>query len=290
MTATVVIVGYRAYAELRQCLASLAAHEPDVPVVVVDHAADEARGRESTAVFPRVTYLPRRENPGFAAGVNYAARHAVPGPLLLLNPDCQIAAPVVAPLLGVLAAHPEAGVVGGLIREGDGALQHSARRFPDITTGLGGRTSWLSRVAPDNPLTRRNLKTAPAGGVVPVDWVSGAFTLIRREAFDQVRGFDERFFLYWEDADFCRRAADAGWVTLYAPVAEVVHLTARASRHAPLRSLRAFHLSAFRYYWKHGSVGARVAAPMVAAGLAGRFLLRALSARRGTDQAGDRRQ
>ena len=60
MTPTVVIVGYRAYAELEQCLASLAAHEPDVPVVVVDHAADEARGRGLTAAFPRVTYLPRR--------------------------------------------------------------------------------------------------------------------------------------------------------------------------------------------------------------------------------------
>ena len=187
MSPTIVIVGYRAYAELEQCLASLAAHEPDVPVVVVDHAADEARGRGLAAAFPRVTYLPRRENPGFAAGVNYAARHAGPGPLLLLNPDCQIAGPIVAPLVDVLAAHPEAGVVGGLIREGDGALQQSARRFPDITTALGGRTSWLSRVAPDNPLTRRNLTTAPADGVVPVDWVSGAFMLIRRETFDQVR-------------------------------------------------------------------------------------------------------
>jgi GT2 family glycosyltransferase len=279
MIATIVIVGYRAYPELEQCLASLGTHEPDVPVVVVDHAADEPRGRRLTEAFRRVTYLPRRENPGFAAGVNYAARHAGPGPLLLLNPDCQIAAPVVAPLVDVLAAHPEAGVVGGLIREEDGALQHSARGFPDITTPLGGRTSWLSRVVPDNPLTRRNLKARAADGVVPVDWVSGAFTLIRREAFDQVRGFDEGFFLYWEDADFCRRAADAGWVTLYAPVAEAVHLTARASRHAPMQSLRAFHRSAFRYYWKHSTRVGRLLSPAVALGLAGRFALRALTHR-----------
>ena len=290
MTATVVIVGYCAYEELEQCLASLAAHEPVVPVVVVDHAADEARGRGLVAAFPRVTYVPRLDNPGFAAGVNYAARHAGPGALLLLNPDCRIAAPVVAPLMSVLAAHPDAGVVGGLIRERDGALQHSARAFPDITTALGGRTSWLSRVAPDNPLTRRNLRAAPADGVVPVDWVSGAFTLIRREAFDQVGGFDEGFFLYWEDADFCKRAADAGWATLYAPVAEALHLTGRASRHAPLRSLGAFHRSAFRYYWKHGSFRARLAAPVVAVGLAGRFLLRALTNRRQSGEPGDRTQ
>ncbi len=279
MSPTIVIVGYRAYAELEQCLASLAAHEPDVPVVVVDHAADQARGPGLAAAFPRITYVPRRQNPGFAAGVNDAARHAGPGPLLLLNPDCQIAGPIVAPLVNVLAAHPEAGVIGGLIREGDGALQHSARRFPDVTTALGGRTSWLSRVAPDNPLTRRNLTTAPADGVVPVDWVSGAFTLIRREAFDQLHGFDEGFFLYWEDADFCKRAANAGWITVYAPVAEVRHLTARASRHAPLRSLRAFHLSALRYYWKHSTWAGRLWSPAVVLGLAARFALRALARR-----------
>ena len=279
MTPTIVIVGYRAYAELEQCLATLAAHEPDARVVVVDHAADEARGRALAARFARVTYLPRHENPGFAAGVNYAARHAGPGPLLLLNPDCEIAGPVIAPLATVLAGHPEAGVVGGLIREGDGALQPSARRFPDLTTALGGRTSWLSRVAPNNPLTRRNLTTAPASGVVPVDWVIGAFMLIRRETFDQVGGFDEGFFLYWEDADFCKRAAEAGWVTLYAPVSEVLHLTARASRHAPVRSLRAFHRSAFRYYWKHSAWTGRLLSPLVALGLTGRFALRAITHR-----------
>jgi hypothetical protein len=165
-------------------------------------------------------------------------------------------------------------VVGGLVRESDGAVQASARRFPDATTGLAGRTSWLSKVMPGNPLTRRNLTTEPAEGVRQVDWVSGALMLIRRETFDEIGGFDEHFFLYWEDADFCRRAADAGWSTWYAPVAQVVHRTARASRHAPVRSLAAFHVSAFRYYWKHGGVLARVASPVAALGLAARFLVR----------------
>ena len=163
------------------------------------------------------------------------------------------------------------------MREADGTVQASARRFPGRhDRRSAGRTSWLSRVAPGNPLTRRNLTTSPAEGIADVDWVSGAFMLIRREAFDAVGGFDEGFFLYWEDADFCRRAADRGWKTLYAPVAEVVHLTARASRHAPVRSLWAFHRSALRYYWKHGSWLARLGTPLVAAGLAGRFLLRLL--------------
>jgi GT2 family glycosyltransferase len=275
MSVTVVIVGFRAYDELERCLTSLVQHEPDTPVVVVDHTADEAAGRRIAAAFPRIAYHGLRENPGFGAGVNHAARKAAGGShLLLLNPDCELVRPIVAPLRKVLEAHPDAGIVGGLVRDPVGGVQASARRFPNVTTAIAGRTSWLSRVAPANPLTRWNLTTFPSAGIVRVDWVSGAFMLVRREAFDAVGGFDEGFFLYWEDADFCRRAAAAGWNTLYAPVEEVVHYTAGTSRFAPIRSLWAFHQSALRYYWKHGSWAARMVAPFVAAGLAGRFLLR----------------
>lgn len=279
MTATIVIVGFRAYDDLERCLASLLRHEPDTPIVLVDHQADEARGRALAARFPAVLYEPRPGNPGFAAGVNEAARHADPGPLLLLNPDCELTAPIVAPLVAVLEAHADAAIVGGLVRDSDGSVQASARRFPGPSTGLGGRTSWLSRVAPGNPLTRRNLTTDPRAGVVRVDWVSGALMLIRRQVFDALGGFDEGFFLYWEDADLCRRARDAGWTTLYAPAAEVTHFTGRASRHAPLASLWAFHRSAFRYHWKHGSFLARLFSPLVAVGLLARFLVRAVRPR-----------
>jgi GT2 family glycosyltransferase len=110
-----------------------------------------------------------------------------------------------------------------------------------------------------------------------VDWVSGALMLIRRETFDRLGGFDERFFLYWEDADFCKRAAQAGWSTWYAPVSEVVHRTAAASRHAPVAALAAFHVSALRFHWKHGGFTARLASPIVALALAGRFILRLIS-------------
>lgn len=274
MTATVVIVGYRAYPELERCLASLAAHEPGAAVVVIDHAADPERAGRLSAAFPHVFYRATHENPGFGAGVNHGAREAGPGPLLLLNPDCELTMPLIEPLMAVLDERPAAGVVGGLVRESDGTVQASARRFPDVTTGLAGRTSWLSKVLPSNPLKRRNLTTDPGDGTRQVDWVSGALMLIRQEAFDRVGGFDERFFLYWEDADFCKRAAAEGWSTWYAPVCEVVHQTAAASRHAPVRSLVAFHVSAFRYYWKHGTTLARLLSPLAAVGLLARFLLR----------------
>ena len=272
---TLLIVGYRAYDELALCLHSIARHEPDARVVLVDHEADEARGRRITDPHANVRYVPSPDNPGFAAGVNRAARLAGPGPLLLLNPDCLLQGPVRAPLVEVLDRDPGVGIVGGLIHETDGRMQPSARRFPDVTTAFGGRTSWLSRVAPRNPLTRRNLQGDAASGPTRVDWVIGAYMLIRREAFEQLSGLDESFFLYWEDADFCRRARDHGWHTVFAPVAAVTHLTARTSRHARLRSLTAFHTSAFRYHWKHAGPLGRILSPFVGMGLAARFVARA---------------
>lgn len=274
---TILIVGYRAYAELDRCLASLARYEPATPVVLVDHDADEAIGRPLAGHYPNVTYAPEARNRGFAGGVNAAARLAAPGShLLVLNPDCALTGPVSATLLETLDAQRDAGVVGGVLHEASGALQPSARRFPDLTTAIAGRTAWLSRHLPGNPLSRRNLAARPLAAT-KVDWVTGAFALIRREAFDALGGFDAGFFLYWEDADFCRRARQAGWSTLYVPTAAVEHATARSSRFVPVRSLWAFHRSAWRYYWKHGSWLERALGPAALLFLGGRFLMRLAS-------------
>jgi GT2 family glycosyltransferase len=273
--ASILIVGYRAYDELDRCLASIEAYEPDAQVIVVDHDADPGQSGTLTAAHPRVIYVARRENPGFAAGINRAARQATSPLLLVLNPDVELSAPVVAPLAACLERHPDVAIVGGLVREADRSVQASARRFPDLSTALGGRTSWLTRVAPDNPLTRRNLAATDAtAGPATVDWVTGAFMMTRRGVFEQLGGFDEGFFMYWEDADLCRRAQEAGWQTMYEPAVEVIHHTGRASRYAPVRSLIAFHRSVFRYYWKHGSWAARILSPLVVVGLAGRLLIR----------------
>jgi GT2 family glycosyltransferase len=278
---SILIVGYHTYDELDRCLRSIEIHEPDADVVVVDHDADRSRGAALSAGHPRVRYLPRRENPGFGAGVNYGCARVASDLILVLNPDVELVGPIVAPLGACLEAHADVAIVGGLVREADGTVQPSARRFPDISTPFGGRTSWLTRVAPGNPLSRRNLSaTETVAGATTVDWVTGAFMMIRRQVFLDLGGFDEGFFMYWEDADLCRRALAAGWKTMYEPAAEVVHLTGRASRHAPVRSLVAFHRSVFHYYWKHGSIVARLLSPFVAAGLLVRLLVRLSSARR----------
>lgn len=277
---SLVIVNYRAYAALAACLDSLAPYlGADVEAHLVDHGADSRGGAVLQEGFRGLHLSSTSSNPGFAAGVNRAARDARGRYLLLLNPDCVVHGDVAHTLAAWMDEHPEAGVVGGLVRESDGSLQQSARRFPGPSTGIAGRTSLLTRLWPDNPWSRRNLAAREdQREPVEVDWVTGACMMIRREAFDAVGGMDEGFFLYWEDADICRRIRDAGWSTFYFPTVGVTHLTGRSSRLARTRSLVAFHRSAYRYYMKHGGRRARFAAPIVALALCARLVLKLTAA------------
>jgi hypothetical protein len=261
----VIIVNYRSYDELAGALTALQAETQggQTEIVVVDQESDPARVASVKSQFPNITLIANLRNDGFAAGVNRGASRTKASLLLTLNPDTIVQPGLVAGLARWLDDHPDVAVVGPRILNADGSVQPSARRFPDVTTGLGGRMSFLTRIAPDNWLSRRNLEWSRASEPVEVDWVSGACMMIRRSAFEGVGGFDDRFFLYWEDADLCRRLLTAGHRTFYVPTVAAVHAGARSSRQAASRSIVAFHRSAFRYYWKHGGLIARTVAPAV---------------------------
>jgi GT2 family glycosyltransferase len=273
---SIIIINYRTYAELGACLNSLA-QNPDEhqEVIVIDQESKVDALPEFAQRLPRFVFVPDAANRGFAAGVNRGAALARGKYLLILNPDCSIKPRLSETLACWLDAHPEVGVVAPRIRNEDGTVQPSARRFPDITTVLGGRTSFLTRILPGNWFTKRNLLVGDQPTVPhKVDWVSGACFMVRRDAFEAVGGMDEGFFLYWEDADLCRRLKKAGWDTVYHPGAELLHLGGRAVAYAPERALIAFHRSAYRYVRKHGSVLERTFTPVVYVGLGARLVLK----------------
>jgi N-acetylglucosaminyl-diphospho-decaprenol L-rhamnosyltransferase len=266
---TAVIVNYQSYDELRNCLESLDRACDRISVVVVDHASVSGTADELGRTFPEIRLLRLPDNHGFAAGINRGARETDSPFLLLLNPDCVVEPDTCCRLAACMEDHDGVGVVGPRIRNADGSVQQSARRFPDFTTAIAGRSSWLTRVAPNNPLSRHNL---PVQGSLSaarreVDWVSGACMLVRRAAFDAVSGMDEGFFLYWEDADFCQRLKHAGFRTMYCPEAVATHVGGRSSRHAADASLEAFHRSALRLYSKHAGPVGRLLTPLVFIGL-----------------------
>lgn len=267
--AAILIVNYRTYEPLTACLASLTPHLRDGDdVVVVDWVQDAVRASAVRAAFPRVTWIGRDDNLGFAAGVNLAARASRAPVLILLNPDTVVEGPLPSMLSDSLAADSAIGVVGPRVLNADGTIQESARQFPGFSTALGGRSTWLTRRFPNNPFTRRNLRTrdAATAGRATVDWLAGSCLATRRDLFTRLAGLDEGFFMYWEDADYCRRVGATGATCVYLPVVTVRHTGGVSSAQNVGPSIRAFHRSAFRLYWKHAGVS-RVLAPLVWLGL-----------------------
>jgi GT2 family glycosyltransferase len=272
---SILIVNYRAYAELTRCLRSLHQFvESDIEVLVVDHASEFEEISQLKREFSWIRLMEIIDNPGFAAGVNRAARSATGKYLLLMNPDCLVGADVAHTLAAWLDENPQVGACGALVRDEDGGIQASARRFPDLTTAFAGRSAWLTKLWPTNQWTERNLLARNATAPTEVDWVSGACTMIRRNAFESVGGMDEGFFLYWEDADLCFRMRQKDWSIVYHPGVGVTHLTGRSSAHARQESLVAFHRSAFRYFRKHASRKGLTFAPIVYMALQARLFLK----------------
>jgi N-acetylglucosaminyl-diphospho-decaprenol L-rhamnosyltransferase len=256
----VIIVNYNAGAHLAACLDSIARDRrlDGAEVFVVDNDSTDGSERAAECRGPRVRLVRNRTNRGFGAAVNQAAGMTGASRLLLLNPDCEVSEGAVDLLLAALDRDPRAAVAAPQLLDEDGSTQASARGDPSAATGLFGRHSLLARVFPDAAPARRNLpaRDIVASGVesAEVDWVMGACMLLRRDAFDEVHGFDEGYFLYWEDADLCRRLRMRGYRTLYIPAARVRHAGARSaesSRAARRIAMRHFHRSAYRYYATH---------------------------------------
>jgi N-acetylglucosaminyl-diphospho-decaprenol L-rhamnosyltransferase len=254
MRVSAILVNYNAGAELGRALRSIAdecaggAWE----ALVVDNASTDGSGAVVAAFAPHARLIANTENVGFARAVNQALREARASRVLVMNPDCRLVAGALDGLEAALARDATCALVGPRILNPDGTEQGSARGDPDMLTGLFGRTAALRRLLPWVSIARRNVVAgdAPPEGRV-VDWVSGACMLARRDALAAIDGFDERYFLYWEDADLCRRLRAAGHRIRYVPAATAVHQVGVSSRTAASASIRAFHASAYRYYATH---------------------------------------
>ena len=251
----ILIVNFNSGEHLGWCLRSIAEHEPDACVIVIDNASTDRSEQPAASMGDRVKLRRNTTNLGFARAINQGLAQTHSESVLVLNPDCRLL-PGALPVLEVqLARHPDCAVAGPQMLDDDGGIQGSVRGDPDMLTGLFGRSTLLTRVFPRSRAVRRNVRTDATsnenGVSTKVDWVSGACMLVRRAAFEAVHGFDERYFLYWEDADFCRRLRARGYTIHYVPGAKVVHSVGQSSRSVRALAISAFHRSAYIYYATH---------------------------------------
>lgn len=285
MSLLVVIVNYRTADLTIDCLRSLrdeVAGLAGAQVVVTDNASrDDSVARIADAIERNawsswVTLHPLEHNGGFAYGNNAAIRPALelPDPpeyVLLLNPDTVIRPGAISTLLQFMESHPTVGIAGSRLEDPDGTPQPSAFRFPSIASEFeeGARIGWVSRL-----LASRRVAPPPPAEQCPAQWVAGASMMIRKAVFDAIGLLDERYFMYYEEVDFCRRAHDAGWPCWYVPQSRVVHLVGQSSgitdvKKSQKRRPAYWFASRRRYFLTHcGRVATILADLMWAAGFA----------------------
>jgi GT2 family glycosyltransferase len=234
---TILIVNYNARGLLHECLTSLRQHAPGYPVLVVDNASTDGSAAMIEREFPQVRLLRNERNAGFGAANNRALAGVTTELTMLLNSDARLDDDAVGALITTLDAQPDAAVVGCRLISAAGLPQRSARRFPSP------RRSLRNALALPDPMPN---------ALASVDYVDGAAMLARTEALREVGGFDERFFLYVEDADLCCRLKAGGWRILYDPHAHVRHLgggsTERGSRADDRRHWEGIALYAAKHF------------------------------------------
>ncbi len=253
----VVIVNYDTGPYLDRCLGSLERHrgELSTDVLVIDNASHDGSHTAAVAMHPGVRLIENPTNVYLSPAWNQGARETSAPYLLFLNPDAEIFSGTLADYVRVAREHPRAAIVGPMIRNLDGTVYASGRRFPSVVDAAFH--AMLSPFTRDNPFTRRyEMDGWDRTTEREVDWVSGACMLMPRAAYDAVGGFDEGFPLYAEELDIATRLRDAGWRVLFTPEVEVLHAiavsTGRSRRMALLHSR-----SIYRYYAKHQASGWR---------------------------------
>jgi GT2 family glycosyltransferase len=273
----IILVNYNSTDHLLVCLKSIyyALNGLSSQIAVIDNDSKDNVERV-TAAFPDIQLIKNTTNMGFAKAVNQGIGKSISPYIMLLNPDTSISEDFFIKALGFMKQHPDVGILGPKILDPDGSVQGSARSFPTPLTAIFGRTSLLTRLFPNNPFSQQNILTinSDRGQIKAVDWVSGACMVVRRKAIDVVGMMDERFFMYFEDADWCKRMWEAGWKVIYNPGISITHHVGTSSKKNFVKSSLEFHRSAFNFYKKHKSrLVFFFMFPLLVGGLALRFLL-----------------
>ena len=259
----IIIVNWNSGTQLRRCLSSVSAAARDGVqldrVVVVDNNSHDGSASELDSLHLPLQVIYNRDNLGFAKACNQGAEGSRADYLLFLNPDIQLLeASLRDPLRWMeMPEHRRIGVLGIQLVSESGEISRTCARFPTpgrlLLQSLG-----LDRLFPFLPLSHFMVKWNH-GDSREVDQVMGAFFLVRREVFESIRGFDERFFVYYEDVDFAYRARKAGWLSYYYAQARAEHKGGGTTSQIKGRRLFYFLRGRILYCRKHFGLAAAIA-------------------------------
>ncbi|MBS0262847.1 MAG: glycosyltransferase family 2 protein [Planctomycetes bacterium] len=264
---SIVIVSWNTRDVLRECLKSVAAGlgKIQAEVFVVDNASRDGSPEMVAAEFPQFHLIANQENVGFAAANNQALKIAKGKYQLLLNPDTVVLGDVLTNSLEYMEQHPEVGMLGCRVLNGDRSVQLTCGGYPTLWN-LFLLSSGLFRCKRPDIFSRYQMLNWDRNSERDVDTITGCYMFCRASAVAEVGLLDESFFCYGEETDWCKRFSDAGWILRFAPVGEIVHYGSLSSRQCNHRRDIMLTDGLIRLHLKHGGRVAAVAAWSILAG------------------------
>ena len=251
---SILIVNWNTRERTLACVNSIRRFEPEpsrVQIIVIDNGSEDGSVEAIRAAHADVDIIENRENTGFGRANNAGLERARGRVILFLNSDTEITATTVPDLLGEFDAHPEVSAFGCKILGYDGVPQHSVRGFPTLGAYLHSDTLLGALGLFRGSHERYRRKQFDFDQWQQIEVAMGAALAVRREVVQEMQGFDPRFFMYFEEADLCRRIHDAGYRLAYSPVPVVYHVGGASSRKSKARMMLVIRQSMFKYFRKH---------------------------------------
>jgi len=255
MDVSVVIVNYNGYEHTRNAVLSILQYSAGSEIIVVDNCSTDGSGRVLQKEFPQTTVIIEAENRGFGFGCNRGAEAAKGKYLFFLNNDTLLSEDSPLILAAYLEKNPAVGACGPKLLNQDGTFQISFGLEPSILN------EWIVKHWQHPRKTGRgaisaSLEQRYAGG--KIDWVTAAALMMRKDLFERLNGFDESFFMYFEDAELCKRIREMGYSVVYLNTTSVTHLRGQSAKDGTSSINREYRRSQIYYYRKHRSLAAQL--------------------------------
>lgn len=254
MDLSIIIVNYNVKEFLKNLIDSIrkAMQNLSVEIIVVDNASTDGSVEEISVKYPDIKLIVNQRNVGFGSANNQAMEIAKGKYFLLINPDTIVREDTFTNLVKFCEENSNTGMVGCKVLNPDGSLQLACRRsFPGPWTSFT-KVTGLSTLFPRSKLfARYNLTYLDENKISEVDAISGSFMFMKREVYDNIGGFDPKFFMYGEDLDLCFRTQQAGYKVYYVPTTEIIHYKGESTKRSNLDEMKVFYDAMHLFVQKH---------------------------------------
>ncbi len=257
MQLSIVIVSWNVRKDITNCISSLSVNPPvcSFETIVVDNASSDGSAQEIREQFPEVTCVANDQNYGFAAANNQGIKLAKGEYLLFLNPDTIVRSGSLDPLVTFMDSNKDVGACGPKLLNEDGSTQRSVRKFPSYRGALYRFTFLKYFKIFKNSYRSWLMRDFDHQSRIDVNQLMGAALLVRKSIIDEIGGFDENFFMYYEEVDLCYRIKKHGWRIVFLPQASITHLGGRSSQQIPAAKRIMMLRSLLKYFRKNHGFG-----------------------------------